>query len=180
MSLVRSAALRSGLARISAMRSLESGAARLSGVVALRLSGVVELRLSGAVALRLSGADAQAPSIDAIAPSIASEKDGLRMSRVALTRSMAPLYRSRSSLCKTRFRFDADGGRSRGTDPAGRRNAPLSGRRPKAEGPSTIFLRVLAPLCIPEFHAFPLLHRLRPAQRQTNEDLEHFDAGMGA
>src|ERR1700730_11920911 len=163
MSLVRSAALRSGMARISAMRSLESMGARLSGVVALRLSGAV----------------AQAPSNDAIAPSMASEKDGFRISRVAMTRSMAPLYRSRSSLCKTRFRFAADGGRSRGTTLRAR-DALLSRRRPKAEGRSTIFLRVLAALGIPELHAFPLLDCLRPAQRQTNEDLEHFDAGMGA
>src|SRR6266550_8128551 len=112
MSLVRSAALRSGLARISAMRSVESVAARLSGVVALRLSDVVALRLSGAVA--------QAPSTDAIAPTTASEKDAFRMSRVAMTRSMAPLYRSRV-YARPASDFAADGGRSRGDGPSGPR-----------------------------------------------------------
>src|SRR5438132_2538971 len=172
MSLVRSAALRSGLARISAMRSVESVAARLSGVVALRLSDVVALRLSGAVA--------QAPSTDAIAPSTASEKDAFRMSRVAMTRSMAPLYRSRA-YARPASDFAADGGRSHGDGPTGPRGVRrFRDGAPDRTSPHTFFFWVLAPRGIPKLHAFPLLHRLRPAQRQTNEDLEHFDAGMGA
>src|SRR6266478_9661263 len=154
MSLVRSATLRSGLARISAMRSVESVAARLSGVVALRLSGEV----------------AQAPSTDAIAPNTASEKDAFRMSRVAMTRSMAPLYRSRV-YARPASDLPPTAGDRAATDPAG--SAPLSRRRSRPNVPSYAFLWVLAPRGIPELHAFPLLHRLRPAQRQTNEDLEH-------
>src|SRR6266513_1452153 len=160
MSLVRSAALRSGLARISAMRSVESVGARLSRVVALCPSGVVALRLSGAVA--------QAPSTDAIAPTTASEKDAFRMSRVAMTRTMAPLYRSRV-YPRPASDLPPTAGDRAATDPAGRRECAAFATALQPERPVIRFslgpgaARHTRAPCLPA--ASPLAARAAPDER---------------